>query len=293
LSDLSGLPLLSANRKRIKDLVSSLRVIYTDVDGTLVGPGGCFLLDSKKNFTLQPARSLVAAYEQGVDIVIVSGRNRFQLLEDARLLGINNYIAEMGCQIVYQQGREILQTADDLLADQPEKNVYQFIQDSGAVELLFGRFEGLLEYHTPWSECRECTHLFRGCIDVDQANNLLTEKGFSYLKIVDNGLIRMAGSLRGLAEIHSYHLLPRQSGKVEAVQADIAKRQLLRHEVAAVGDALADLKLANHVGAFFLVKNALRSGSSIETAMKQFDNVFVTAEEMGLGFAEAVELLLS
>ncbi len=293
MSDLSPLPQQSINKKGIKDLVHSLKVIYTDVDGTLVGPRGCFLLDADNNFTLKPARALLDAHRQGIDVVMVSGRNRLQLHEDARILGMQNYIAEMGCQIIYEQGREVLETAETLLADRPARNVHEIIEQSGAVELLFMHFKGALEYHTPWSSRRECSHLFRGFIDVDQANSLLDQAGFPWLKMEDNGLIKSAGSLRDLPEIHAYHLLPRQSGKVKAVQIDLNKRHFLRHQAAAIGDALTDLELANHVGAFFLVKNAVSADASIKAAVEHFDNIFLTTKEMGLGFAEVLEFLLT
>ena len=39
--------------------------------------------------------------------------------------------------------------------------------------MLFERFDGRLEYHTPWHTDRLYSHLFRGLIDVDEANALL------------------------------------------------------------------------------------------------------------------------
>jgi hydroxymethylpyrimidine pyrophosphatase-like HAD family hydrolase len=283
---------LSANRRRISKFISSVRVIYTDVDGTLVGPRACFFLDANLNYTLKPAEALLLAHKNNFDIVIISGRNRLQLLEDARLLGIKNYIAELGCQIVYDLGKKIILNANGVPDESPDKSVFEIIAGSGAVELLFKTFPNCLEYHTPWSEQRECTHLFRGFIDVDLANRVLLSNNFNYLKIVDNGIIGAQGNLKELTEIHAYHILPRLSGKCEAVKKDLELRKIPKESAVAIGNAVSDLALANEVGAFFLVKNALFQDSEIEEKIKQFDNVFITDEEVGLGFAEVVDLLI-
>ena len=292
MRDLSTPIQLSANKARAASLLDSVKVVYTDVDGTLVGPGGCFFLDAQQRFTLKPARALRSAHQKNLDLVMVSGRNRFQLLEDARLLGTKHYVAELGCQIVYHLGREVLLTADKFLVKHPNKNIFQVIAASGAVEMLFERFAGCLEYHAPWSDQRECTHLFRGYIDVDLANRLLVDKDFSYLKLVDNGVIKRIGTLKELPEIHAYHLLPKESGKAEAVEKDMKTRNLSKRSVVAIGDAVSDLELANKVGALFLVKNSVIHDSSIRQALEQFDNVFLTSNEMGLGFAEVLDFLL-
>lgn len=283
---------MSANKAKAASLIGSVKVVYTDVDGTLVGPGGCFFLDAQQRFTLAPARALQLAHQKNLDLVMISGRNRFQLLEDARLLGTKHYIAELGCQIVYHLGREVLPTADNFLAEHPNKNIFQAIAKSGAVEVLFERFTGCLEYHTPWSKQRECTHLFRGYVDVDLANRLLVDKDFSYLKLVDNGVIKRPGTLKDLPEIHAYHLLPKESGKAEAVEKDMKTRSLSKGSVVAIGDAVSDLELADKVSALFLVKNSVVNDSNIRQALEQLDNVFLTGNEMGLGFAEVLDFLL-
>ena len=111
--------------------------------------------------------------------------------------------------------------------------------------------------------------------------------------MVDNGAIGRAGGLRGLSEIHAYHLLPHGCRKMEAVQADLDKRNISRSESVAVGDAASDLELANQVGAFFLVGNALSEDSKIGAELEHFNNVFVVDGKMGLGFAEVVDFLIS
>ena len=59
---------------------------------------------------------------------------------------------------------------------------------TGAPELLLERYAGL-EYHDPWHQDREVTHLFRGAIDARDADALLEEHGHEHLRLVDNGAI--------------------------------------------------------------------------------------------------------
>lgn len=287
-------PLTSTKGIVLDQLAASVKVIYTDVDGTLVGPGGCFFKNSDSAYTLEPAKALILAHQKNLDVVMVSGRNRLQLREDARLLGTSNYIGELGCQIIYDLGKEVILTADEshYFNQEPCKRIYDDIKDSGAVELLFEAFPGYLEYHTPWSGQRECTHLFRGFINTDEANKALKNSNYQHLKVVDNGVIRRQGALKNLPEIHAYHLLPAFCGKSEAVKKDREIRDIPKESAIAIGDAASDLVLAQQVSAFFLVGNALANDTAVGKELTRFDNIFLVEQEMGLGFAEVINYIL-
>ena len=41
----------------------------------------------------------------------------------------------------------------------------------------------------PWHLDREFSHLFRGTVDADEANELLAAEGHGHLRLVDNGAI--------------------------------------------------------------------------------------------------------
>src|SRR6266542_2059279 len=71
-------------------------VLFSDVDGTLVGRGGSLLADLDGTPTLAAAEALVAAQRAGLEVVLVSGRTRAQLLEAGRLLGLRDAIGELG-----------------------------------------------------------------------------------------------------------------------------------------------------------------------------------------------------
>jgi len=270
---------------------SETRVIYSDVDGTLLGPGGCLFKDSEHNFTGLPAQAILECHLRGIDIVLVSGRNRRQLYSDARLLGFKNWISELGCQISYNMGEVLVLNVGDFMTD--EESVWQSIEDLGAPGLLLGEYRGWLEYHQPWSENRECTHLFRGLIDTDGANELLKEQGFEQLKVIDNGVIkrRSENLSKSIKEVHAYHLLPRASSKASAVRKDREVRNIPKKMTAAIGDSAADLELAPEVGVLFLVRNAVLENDDLMDRIKDLPNVFITHESMGLGWAEAIDFL--
>lgn len=280
-SDTSALP-----NQLINKLVPNLKVIYTDMDGTLLGPGGCLFKDSKHEFTSTPVHAVLRCHVKGIDIVPVSGRNNKQLRSDSRILGFNNWISELGCQIVYNQGEQIVLNTGDI--EPLDSTIWEQIQESGVISLLFNEFPGQLEYHDPWAQDRECTHLLRGQIDLSLANKILLENGFGNLVIIDNGKVRRRTQRlnSNITDIRAYHLLPRASNKASAVDKDIALRNIPRNHTIAIGDSCADLQLANSVGALFLVRNALRDSVNLLENIHNFNNVFITSQEMGLGWAE-------
>lgn len=275
----------------VKSLAPQPKVLYSDVDGTLLGPGGCLFLNAERQLTLTPARAILACHLHKLDVVLVSGRRRLQLLGDARVFGFNNWIAELGCQLVYNQGELVVQNTGDFRTD--GKTIFQAIEDSGAPALLLERYKGRLEYHIPWSDDRECTHALRGSIDVREANDLLVSSGHADLKIIDNGRVhRKSLDLEvEVADLHAYHLLPKASDKASAVRKDREIRGLPKEATAAIGDAASDLDLADEVGIFFLVANALAENHGIAERAASKGNVIITEGAMGLGWAEAIGYL--
>lgn len=276
--------------EKIKNLIHGVRVIYTDIDGTLLGPGGCLFLTPDKEYTLQTAEAIILTHKCNLDVVMVSGRNKNQLLGDARILGFKNYIAELGCEIVYNLSEKVILNVGNFQIT--EGSVFNTIANSKAPEFLLKTFSNRLEYHTPWSVGQECTHLFRGYIDVTKANELLREKSFTDLKIVDNGVINQRGSLKEIPEVHAYHLLPRWSDKASGVQKDREIRKLPKNAVIAIGDAPSDVALSSQVGAVFIVKNALGKYSDIGRQILSQENVFLTHDEMRIGWAEVIHFLV-
>jgi phosphoglycolate phosphatase len=223
----------------------ALRCVYTDLDGTLLGRYGSVFRDSEGDFSMLQARALEACHRAGVEVVIKSGRRRAQVMEDARLLGQTSYIFEVGSGMVID-GELTFLTGD--LQPRDGQTIHAQIEQLGAPALLLDRYAGRLEPHSPWDVNREVSHLFRGLIDVGEANDLLATEGHAALRLVDNGEIEGA--------LHAYHLIPAVSSKARAVAAHMRARGYERDECIGVGDSREDLDVAEVVGRFFLVANA-------------------------------------
>lgn len=267
--------------------LDKVRVIYTDMDGTMLGPMGNFFLNIQREYTLRPARALVEVLKRDVDIVLVSGRSSKQLKENARIMGLRNYIAELGVELVYDQGKEIIINTGalgDELGD-----LYRLIMHSGVVDWLLSTYPHSIEFHTPWADLRDCTPLFRGLLDLDEVNRILDER-FPGLILVDNGVLPRISQTLDVREIRAYHLMPKGVSKEKAAAEDMRLRGFKRSETIAVGDSEADLAFASEVGVFFLVRNGLFSNPHLVSALADYDNVVVTEGFLNEGWAEAVEL---
>jgi phosphoglycolate phosphatase len=248
-----------------------IRCVYTDLDGTLLGRGASLFRTAEGDFTLLAARALEACHRAGVEVVIKSGRRRAQVMEDARLLGQSSYIFEVGAGLAVD-GEVTFLTGDF----QPREGdtVHQQIAATGAPELLLGRYDGRLEYHTPFHLGREVSHVFRGSVDASEANELLDAEGHSELRLVDNGEIGPS--------THTFHLVPAGVSKARAVAAHMRARGYAREDCIGVGDSREDLDVAEVVGRLFLVANAVVGDTS------PFPNVERTEAAMSEGFYEAV-----
>ena len=264
----------------------AIRCAYTYLDGTLLGRGASLFRDADGAFTLLPARALEACHRAGVEVVLKSGRRKAQVMEDARLLGQSSYIYEVGCGIVIDGDEEYL-TGDLQPAD--GKTVHQLIDESGAPQLLLDAYPDRLEPHSPWHVGREFSHLMRGLVDTQEADSLLAEHGLGHLRLVDNGAISPKETLQHLpGPPHAYHLIPRVASKAAAVARHMRARGYSPDECIAVGDSREDLGVAEHVGRFFLVANAVDRDPSIREAIAGAANVEITEGRNGEGFYEAV-----
>jgi phosphoglycolate phosphatase len=260
-----------------------LKCVYTDLDGTLLGTGSSLFRDAEGAFSLAQARGLEACHRAGVEVVVMSGRREAQVHEAARLMGQTSYIYEAGCAFAID-GETTLLTGE--LVPGENGTVYEQIEERGIPKLLFENFEGRLEYHSPWHHGRVLSHLFRGKVDLKEANALLRGSGHGDLRLLDNGVIgREMAALEEPA--HAYHLVPKMVSKAGAVAAHSRARGYERAECIAVGDSLEDLEVAGAVGRFFVVANGPERDPDLRGALAEWDNVTVTEGRMGDGFYEA------
>lgn len=258
----------------------SIRAVYTDLDGTMVGPRGCFFRAEGGATTLEPAQALVDLHDAGITLVLVSGRTRPQLVEAAAIFGAEGFIGELGAIVGWQRGFE----SQILRGSMPEH--YDRVPEELLLELVRAH-PGRLELHTPWHTGREVDVMLRGAIDVVKVDAWLVDQGFGWLSMRDNGLIP-ASLMRDLDEHpHIYHLVPDGVSKGEAVAWDLARRGLARHQAIAIGDSSSDLAMAPHVARLHVVANGARH-VEVSSVLGAYDNVVVEKGAVGAGWTSAV-----
>ncbi|MBN1193225.1 MAG: HAD family phosphatase [Coriobacteriia bacterium] len=283
-------PLLTADERAL-DALQSVRVLYTDLDGTLVAKGGSVLADAGALPSLVVAEQIVALNRAGLAVVPISGRGRLQLRELTQLLGWDGYIAEAGGIIVHGTGLEFEERIDhgtwpaDTLAE--DTTPFEAINAVRAAETLMEALPGRIEHYAPWQFDREVSLLLRGCLDVAEGQAVLDELPLP-LDLVDNGMLRSYGTLtcRDMPP-HAYHVVPKGVSKARAIELDLAWRGLAREQAAAIGDSATDLQMADAVGVMALVANAFGSnGVTAGLAATPRDNVWRTQAERGEGWAQ-------
>jgi hydroxymethylpyrimidine pyrophosphatase-like HAD family hydrolase len=263
----------------------SARCLYLDLDGTLLGRRASLLHDGEGAVSIDGVRAVHACLRAGVEVVLMSGRRRAQVAEDARLLGQSSYIFEAGACVVLD-GEEHWLTGELLPG---ELTIAEQIESKGAPALLLERYRGRLEYHEPWHVQREVSHLFRGLVDAFEVDRLLAEHGHGDLRLVDNGVVtRRSAALAQLPHVRGYHLVPIGASKAAAVAFHARARGLERREVFAVGDSREDLACAAQVDTFWLVANAIERDPSMREALAAHENVRVAGAGYGAGVYEAV-----
>jgi hydroxymethylpyrimidine pyrophosphatase-like HAD family hydrolase len=269
-----------------------MRCLYVDLDGTLLGPGGSLLRGASSGFSLLGVRALEACARAEVEVVLYSGRRQSSVFEDARLIGQDSYIFEIGCGLVLDGELEWL--TDGVAPSDSAGSIYEQISASGAPTLLLERFAGRLEYHTPWSAGREVSHLFRGSVDLDEAAAALAAAGLGWLRMLDNGIVtEHARSMPQLPLVRAYHLIPAGASKARAVARHMQARGYEPADCIAAGDSREDMDADSVVGTFWLVGNALDKDPGIADVARGRPRVRITEDGFGAGVYEAVVTTLA
>jgi len=270
--------------------LADVRVLYTDLDGTMLARGGLLLGDAEGRPWGGVAEAIVNLNEAGLGVVMVSGRNRLQLTESARLLGWCDFIAEAGAVVVRGAGPGSI-VEYNTGAWGPDMiplgiTPFQAIDQSGACDVLREAFPGRIEHHAPWHHGREASHLLRGEVDLCEAQAVLDTLELP-VDILDNGVIRPpVHTLEGVETVHAYHLVPRGVSKAQALGLDLAQRGWTAADAAAIGDSATDLDMAQAVSVLALVANALESPRVRELLGNGVDNAVITEGRRGEGWAE-------
>jgi len=270
---------------------SRVRVVYSDVDGTMVGRYGSLFVDGSGTPTLEPARALVALHEASAALVLVSGRTREQLAEVGSIVGADGFVGELGAVVGWDRGRHV-EVLRGEMPDVCDGTPFDVTCAARLPERLFKRYAGRLEWHAPWHVGHVADLMVRGNVDVNDAHTWLAAEGFGWLALHDNGVLPGRTLPGGAGEpVHVYHLLPAGIDKGVAVARDLARRGLVAAQAIAIGDSRSDLAMAPHVGRFYLVANGAAAPATLAAA-SAYDNVTVTSASFSLGWAEAVRAAL-
>lgn len=263
------------------------RTIYTDLDGTMLGRHGSLFHTATGEFTLAGALALRLCHERAVELCLCSGRSIRLLREDARLLGVDKYIAEAGCVLVRDRGATVINNSLPY-GEHEGLTVFEEIAQTGAPAHLLEHFGEKLGYHEPWYRDHSYSHLLRGHIDTEEAIELLDAAGHGDLRLVDNGIIEDRGYGMPVKELHAYHLVPRRAGKGSAIRLDQELSGASREEAVACGDSAQDLEMAGEVRTLYLMANAAANHSGLKSMLADYDNVVIVDAAMVEGFSEAV-----
>jgi phosphoglycolate phosphatase len=261
------------------------RAVYLDLDGTLLGRGASLMHDGEGKVSIDGVRAVQACLRAGVEVVLMSGRRRAQVAEDARLLGQTSYIFESGSCVVLE-GEEQWLTGDYRPG---ELTIAEQLERCGAPTLLLEEYAGRLEIHDPWNVGRDVSHIFRGLVDAAEVDAMLAQRGHGDLRLVDNGVLsRRSPTLADLPHLRGYHLVPVGASKARAVALHERARGYDPAETFAIGDSREDLACAEHVACLWLVANAVERDPALRDLAAAHANVRVAGAAYGAGVYEAV-----
>jgi len=299
---------LPVSAPEARALLASVNVVYTDLDGTLLAPGGRLLADHAGAPSTATAEALVALKSAGITVVPVTGRGADQGSEFLRLMNLDCYIGEVGGYILrreaggriderYVIGDWARMRLEPGLApgELPAGlNPWEFIGRSGVTQRLFAAFpEMLFAYPTP----RSVSWSFWGNIDVERAARELLAREEFPLQLFDNGILyHPPGTLPGDAPVHIYHLLPAGVSKKLAIATDRASRALPADAALAIGDSAVDLEMSEESGVFVMMANGLRNPEVQEAVAARLaagQKILHTTRPTTDGWVEMADALLA
>jgi hypothetical protein len=271
------------------------RIVYTDLDGTMVGPRGSFWHDAGRELTASPAAALLELHRSGVALVLVSGRTFEQVIEAARIFAADGAIAELGATVAWDAGRGTHRLPGDMPEEYDGSTPMEVMAELGVVDDLMAEHPGRLEWHAPWHATHSTDALLRGRVDPLAVDAWLAEKGLGWLTLKDNGALPPTSRF-GLDEDplppRVYHLMPRGISKGAAIAWDLERRGLSPADAVAIGDSVSDLEMAPAVERLFITANGA-AVDGMTGLIEAVPNVTVTDAEMGEGWAQAVRAALS
>src|SRR5947209_20575098 len=112
------------------------RIVYSDLDGTMVGWRGSFWHTGDRGLTAEPATALLELHRAGVPLVLVSGRTHPQVVEAARIFAADGAIAELGALVAWNSARETQLLPGALPAEYTGRTPMEVMAELGLVDRL-------------------------------------------------------------------------------------------------------------------------------------------------------------
>ena len=281
--------------------LARVRYVFSDLDGTMYGPGSCVLKNAAGAHSLAMVETLVALKRAGIEVVLTSGRNRSMMHEDSRLLGINSYIGEMGGLIMLDREHNEWEyyTADMPFDPESGLTPHQVIEQTGVCERIIERWPGLIEYHNDMStgyKYREVTVGMRGEVPDAEVEEILADADVP-LEWGDNGFLNYVSAPTTLAlpegvRGRAFNITPAGLGKGRAMERFCAARGIDRTQVLAIGVSVSDFLMAEATGGFILVENGLKDPEA-SAFLASHDDAFVTRGRTVDGWVAAMRTVLA
>ena len=241
------------------------RVVYLDLDGTLLGPRGSLFDGDDGGWSDDAGSALRSLAEAGVPVVLVSGRSRARLESVARLIGAAGVLPELGAP-------------DCGYATLPGEAIHEAISRTGILEELLAREPRLEEYAAAaWG--REASLVLRGAA-APELDAWVRERSGGTLQLADNGRI-------GPGDVHVYHLLPAGASKAASVARDLTERGVEPAACLMIGDSTQDLDIGTTGVVVALVQNGAEASPDLAARAP-----WVTRGAHAAGVREAVEAWL-
>lgn len=284
----------------LRERLARVKYVFTDLDATMLAPGSCVLRDNDGNPSTKLVEAVVALAKAGIQVVPTSGRNRTMIHEDARVLGLNSYIGEMGGLVMFDLKANDWEYLTGEMPYDPACGLtpHQVIEQMGLCDAILERWPHLIEYHNDMStgyKYREVTIGMRGEVPDAEVQAMLDEADCGLLWANNGGLTHVSKPTtlelpEGVAG-HAYNICPRGLTKGAAIERFRERLGIAREETLALGDSESDFYMADAVGIFCLVENGLESDGALEF-LAAHDNAFVTQGAIVDGWAQTARTLV-
>lgn len=278
------LPTVAELSGEMRERLAKVKYVFTDLDATMLAPGSCVLRDNDGNPSTKLVEAVVALARAGIQVVPTSGRNRTMIHEDARVLGLNSYIGEMGGLVMYDL------KANDweyLTGDMPYDPAcgltpHQVIEQTGVCEEILARCR--IRSSTTMT-CRLATSTARSpsacaaMCPTTRSRPSWTRPGCGLVWACNGHLTHLSKpttlELERVEDGRAFNINPAGLNKGVAIARFCERLGIEREETLALGDSESDFYMADHVGTFCLVENGLTSAGAPEF-LDACNNAYVT-----------------